>query len=169
MGNAGYDPLVMEPWYTNPVVILGGVALLASLGTAILKFGEWKGKIDSDRKMFSDFMEEIRKDIKEILTRLPPVEAAGTSPITLTEFGRSIAEEVGAREVAERLAPDVREQVRGMEPYQVQEHCLEFMTSKHAPAPELDSLINKVAYERGVKREQVLRVIAIELRDQLLE
>ena len=158
----------MEPWYTNPVVVLGGIALLASVGTAILKFGEWKGKVDSDRRTFSGFMEEIRKDIKEILTRLPPVEATGASPVRLTEFGKSISEDVGAQDVAKRLAPEVRKQVREMDPYQVQEHCLEFMTVKHAPAPELDSLINKVAYERGVKREQVLRVIALELRDLLI-
>ena len=113
-------------------------------------------------------MTEVRDKLDQILLRLPRPEVASSSPINLTDFGKSISQDMGAKEIATRLAPNLREQVREMDPYQTQEHCLEFMTMKHQLPPELDSLVNKVAFERGVKREQVLRVIAIELRDQIL-
>ena len=114
-------------------------------------------------------MNEVRQDIKEILKRLsPPPELASSSPLTLTDFGQELAEGVGAKEIAKSLAPRVRDDVSGMDPYSVQEHCLTFLTSEYQPPPDINSRINQVAYDRGVKREQVLRVIAIELRDLLI-
>ena len=154
-------------WLANRVFWAIGVLAVVVIG-GIVKFSRWTGKVDADRASFASFMTEIRDKLDQILLRLPRPEVASASPITLTDFGRSLALDVGAGEVARGLVPSLREPVRGMDPYQLQEYCLEFMADIHRPPPELDSLINKVAYDRGVKREQVLRVIAIELRDQLL-
>jgi hypothetical protein len=161
-------------WLANRVFWAIGILAVVVLG-GIVKFSRWTGKVDSDREAFKGFMEEVREDLRKIreridliFDRLPVPTEKTSSPLTLTDFGQSIAQDVGAQEVAKRLAQGIREKTRGMDPYEVQEHCLDFMTAQYKPEHELDSLINKVAYDRGVKREQVLRVIAIELRDQLL-
>ena len=158
----------MPDWIINnpPLAVIAIIAV----ASALITFGTWIGSVNTDRANFRDFMKEVRKDIKEILKRLPshPPELTSSSPLTLTDFGQELAEGVGAKEIAEGLVPRVREDVSGMDPYSVQEYCLTFLTSQYEPPPEINLRINQVAYDRGVKREQVLRVIAIELRDLLI-
>ena len=165
----------MEPWYTNPIVIFGGVALLVSLGTAILKFGEWKGKVDSDRNTFSGFMDEIRADIRKIHDRIDAIlgtlsnpVVSGTSPLSLTELGRSIAQSLEADQVVATMVPVVRTRVAGMSPYDVQELCGTYVKHEFEPSPELEAKIKDHAFENGIARFQVLDVLAIVLRDEIL-
>jgi len=56
-----------------------------------------------------------------------------------------------------------------MEPYQIQEFSNEYMKNTFEPTPEQFTKFGSCAYEHGVKYNQVLEVIAIELRDRLLE
>ena len=58
----------MDEWLNSPVVI---VAVLSAIGV-LIGIGRWVSKVDSDRSKFGKSMEEIRKDIKEILSRIPP-------------------------------------------------------------------------------------------------
>ena len=74
-------------------------------------FGEWKGKVDSERKSFKEFMQEVRDDIKTILSRLPPSEATRTSPLRLTEFGKALSAGISGAEWAGRIADSVASQV----------------------------------------------------------
>ena len=55
----------------------------------------------------------------------------------------------------------------GMSPCEVQELCFEYTTEEYQPAANLEDRIRMCAYENGVKRHQVLRVLAIELRDRM--
>ena len=66
-----------------PSVIAG----LAAIGGGLFKAGGWFSNVNSDRKSFKEFMDEIRGDIKEILLRLPPLTVASSSPLRLTDFG----------------------------------------------------------------------------------
>ena len=69
-------------------VSLGGVVAVIGLVFAV---GIWKGKVDSDRTNFKDFMKEVRDDIKTILSRLQTPEATRSSPLRLTDFGKDLS------------------------------------------------------------------------------
>ena len=77
------------------------VGLLITAAGLIFKSGKWKGEVDSDRRAFKEFMNNIEKKIEDILERLPPRKVVTqASPLQLTDFGKEIAEEIEAEKVA---------------------------------------------------------------------
>ena len=177
----GREHRVVDDWYSNPVVWIGSLSLAAVVVGAIFSIGQWKGRldadrstlrkdIDSDRVTIRDFMAEIRADIKKIFERLPPplTTVAGVSPLRLTELGRKISARLTASAIADGLAPHLRERVAGLQPYEIQELCFAYIRDEYEPPDDLRTLILQCAFDNGIDREQVLNVIAIELRDQLL-
>lgn len=170
----------MGDWYTNPLVWIGVLSASAVVIGAIFSIGQWKGRldadrsalrkdIDSDRVTIRDFMAEIRADIKRIFERLPPASTvAGASPLRLTELGREISARLDAGAIADGLAPRLRERVADLAPYDVQEACFAYIRGEYEAPDDVKALILQCAFDNGIGREQVLDVIAIELRDRLL-
>lgn len=163
----------MGEWYTNPLVWIGFFSMLAVVFGAAFGFGQWKGKVDSDRDTFKRtldaFMTEIRADIKRIFERLPaPKPIASGSPLRLTELGRSISDELGVSAWAVQTAPDLFHRAQGMTAYKVQEMCFEYARNEWKPSDEWDARIDACAYSRGMERKNVLDVFAVELRNRLL-
>ena len=159
------------PWI-NPLTIL--IATIAVI-TIIAKLAMWAEKVnqartdfDDHKKTLGEFMSEIRDDIKNILTRLPPVAVVGGSPLRLTDLGRSISDTLKAAEWAARIACDVKDRIDGKQPYEIQEICFEYVTNEFQPTVEQEAQMKACAYENGVETKQVFDVIAVELRDRLL-
>lgn len=75
----------MNEWLANPVAWVASLSVVAGVAFAL---GTWKGKVDSDRASFKEFMREVRDDIKEILGRLPSPTVTDASPLPLTACGR---------------------------------------------------------------------------------
>ena len=138
-----------------------------------LRRNEWSTcvgiRTTEDRKRFREVLDEIREDIKKIFRRLPPVEAAGSSPLRLTDLGHAISKDVGGVAWAIRTAPDLEDQVDGMEAFEIQRFCFDHAADSDTFDDAMKRAIQKSVYERGVREEQVVRVLAIELRDKLLE
>ena len=114
------------PWI-NPLTIL--IATIAVI-TIIVKLAMWAEKVnqartdfDDHKKTLGEFMSEIRDDIKNILTRLPPVAVVGGSPLRLTDLGRSISDTLKAAEWAARIAGDVKDRIDGKQPYETRPLC----------------------------------------------
>ena len=170
-------------------VVIGGLAIVIAIGTIIFKFAMWMQKINSDRDTlradsdtlradsdtFKDFMKEIREDIKKIhekinkiLGHIDKTTVSSGSPLHLTELGEKISGEIQARQWAEKTATEFTEKVRDKQPYEIQEICFEHVREKFKPDSDLDSKIGTAAYENGIKRDEVLNVLAIELRDVLM-
>ena len=103
-----------------------------------------------------------------ILERLPPKTVTGSSPLSLTELGKTISEHIDAQRIAKELAGVLSEDLQDKSYYDIQEHCTDFITNEFKPSPAQDK-IRESAYEHGVKIEQVKDVIAIELRDAVIE
>ena len=61
----------MSEWFTNPLFWIVFLSLLSVAAGAIFAFGQWKGKVDSERSLLKELIAEVRSDIKEILRRLP--------------------------------------------------------------------------------------------------
>ena len=138
-----------------------------------------QGNIDRNLQAFRDFAREIRddvrdiqKDIKGILLHLRPETTASGSPIRLTDLGRSISETLGAPAWAASHAETLVERVIEAPPYDIQELAFQHVEMEFpddgAEDKAMEALIKQCAYENGLKRKQVLDVLAIELRDCLL-
>ena len=156
------EKATISQWLANPLVWIGVVALVFGIG-------KWVGNVNSDRKSFKEFMNEVRDDIKKTLDRLPPpLPVTAGSPLALTDLGRKISERLSAGTLADSLVPILRERTSGKDPYEIQELCFAYVRGEYEPPQELEVLIRMCACENALKREQVLDVLAVELRDRPL-
>ena len=112
--------------------------------------------------------DRIHARIDDIFGRLPRTEVAGTSPLALTDLGRRISDCLNAKALASTIADSLRERARGRKPFEIQEMCFKYVKEEYDPPVEVVDAIGECAYEQGVKRDQVLNVLAVELRDRLL-
>ena len=141
---------------------------------ALVGVGIWVGKVNERTSAVSNVMIEIRNELRTIVQKVEQVllrvdcGVARGSPLQLTEVGKSMSETLGSTAWAEAKALDLFEQVRGMGPYDVQEFSKKFVTDEFKPDAEMESAIKACAYEHGLQRNDVLQVLAVELRDQLL-
>lgn len=166
----------------NPWIIF--VAVLTAAGI-LVKGGMWIGSVNTDRRNFgksieddrkdfrtsiSNLADEIRADIKKILSRLPPVPIAAGSPLRLTDFGKQIADQIKAEEWSEQLCAsgELKKEVEGRSPYEIQEFSLELAQSKLEYTDTELALLQRCAFDNGIEVEAVKRVLGIVLRDRLL-
>ena len=152
----------MMPWIVVLVPLLIGI-------------GVWVGHVNSDRERFKDFMKEvredisgIRKDISGIFLKLKSDTITPSSPIKLTQLGQSISAELESRTWARETAPTLVDDVTGKHPYEIQNFCFEYVRKDFLLPEEMDEKVKNCAYKNGITREEVLQVLAIELRDDLL-
>ena len=156
----------MNLYYIIPAIIL----ILIALGTIIFKIGKWTGSVDNNIKIFKDFIKEVRDDIKEILNRIPAKSVASGSPIQLTDLGKRISEKIDAKNLAGEFSQELFNEVKDKSPYEIQEFCINYVKSKKSIWTSNQLLeFGNCAYENGIPLDQVFDVIAVELRDNLLE
>lgn len=153
-------------WY-HWIGALGAVAIISvAVGTALFKFARWTGSVDKDRENFKSFMKEVRDDIKDILSRLPPPPVTSDSPLRLTKFGIEIAEYIEAQPWAERLAPSLILEVDGKEPFEIDRFCIDYVENL---GPEWNRKIAEASYEFGIKESGIKSVLRVVLRDEILK
>ena len=151
-------------WGNNPNT---WVALLIAIG-AVLAAGRWIGGVSQFNKSVKKTLETIQEDIKKIFHQLAG-ETSATSPMTLTELGKKLAKEVNADELAADIVSKLKSKIQGLNPYRVQQLCLEYVENEYDPPADVVDAIERVAYENGRQVEGVRRVIAVVVRDKLLE
>lgn len=130
---------------------------------------EWRGKMDAHKSDVTIFIKEIREDIKRIFQRLPPAPVSSESPLALTEFGEQISKDLRAQNWAKKHAQNLLNKVTGSPEYEVYEYCVEYVKDEFKPTEEESAVLRKVAYNHGITVEQVLEVLIVELRDELLK
>ena len=132
-----------------------------------------KDNADRDRKDFNEFAKEIRDKIDKILIRTPPMPAyTADSPLRLTSLGKTISDELDAPTWATRVAalPSVGIGLEQQTAYDIQEYCFTYVDKHLGPSDkELEKAIKRSAYRHGLKERQVRGVLAIVLRDKLLD
>ena len=119
-------------------------------------------------KEVKDDIKEVRKNIEKIFQQLPSRVVYSGSPLQLTDFGKRISECLTSGLIADNLISAVRGRQKDKSSYDIQELCFDYVKNEWKAPDEIESLIRECAYENGTDREQVLEVIAIELRDRLL-
>ena len=167
----------MPEWV--PPTVLG--AFVLAFVSALYWYAYWRGEVDTDRKNLRDgaiadrktmneFMQEIRSDIKEIFRRLPdPQTAAAGSPLTLTDLGHEISEEMGAEKWAGMKAQQLLARNRDilkMQDFEIDEYCGEYVDDRLEPDWRIK--VAQTAYNRGLKRDAISVILKIELRDAII-
>lgn len=158
----------MPDWITDPRTI---IAVVAATVSAIGGIGYWVGQVNSDRKSFKEFMVEVREKLDKIFWNLPgPLTGLG-SPVKLTELGEKAAKRIDAYAWAGRVAPEHADRVKGKKEYQVYKVCQEYVEEvfRTGQPPELVEKSIETAYEHGTHVSQVMNLLAVVLRDELLK
>ncbi len=169
----------MTEWHMIAAVVAATVAVFGIVLTVITvayKFGEWKGEVNADRKLFKDFMSEVKGYINEnrektdrILKRLTPSLAVEeNSPVQLTELGKKISEVLSIGSWTVDHAAHLAKLVSGKQEFEIFELCKEYVSGQFQEDSDFKIKIRKGAYEIGTDVEQVKRVYEVELRDTLL-
>lgn len=177
--------------------IAGVVLAVVVVGTILYQILKWKAKTDGDisrqgdcadldrtaannrinqveerakedRTTFNVIATEIREDIKKILLYVnpnPPIES--NSPYRLTEFGEKIANVVKDHIWAEQLVPELKEEIEGKEPFEIDDFAHVYVNERITDKWRRQIAI--CAYEMGTEKSNVEAVLAIVLRDKLLK
>ena len=127
-----------------------------------------RGDIAENREFSRKTSHDV-EGIKAVLGQLPSTAISDNSPLHLTDMGESISATLQAREWAERTAATLGERVKGKRPYEIQDLSFEYVKNEFKPTEKQEVEIRTCAYEKGVKRDIVLDVLAVELRDVLLK
>ena len=131
---------------------------------------EIRSEIELLSKEFREDIKEIRTDIKTLLLyQLPHESVKATSPLQLTEKGKTISEGFSAAELAKRIAETLKGEVEGKADYDLQAFCFDYARSRFKPDDVLEARIKQVAYDNGVDILEVQSVLAIELRNVLMK
>ena len=165
----------MPEWAeTTPWWVVAGLAV--TFIAAIIKFARWTGRVDSRLNALDKAIAGLRKEIAEIredIRKLLHGQSAKTissdSPLKLTELGQRISTSLDTPSIADGLARELRARAEGKQPYDIQELSFDFVRDEYRPSDEVDARIKQCAYENGLDRDAVLDVLAVQLRDRLLE
>ena len=90
------------------------------------------------------------------------------SPLHLTDKGTRISEKLDAKAWADRISESLKDRVQDKQPYDVQDICFDDVRNELTLDEEQDVPIKTCAFEHGIAAGQVLDVLAVELRDKLL-
>lgn len=136
---------------------------------------EWKGKVDADREAFAKFVDYIKEELRginnkfnKLFSRLPPPSTTEShSPLTLSAFGREVADQLSAHRWAAVFAAEIWEDVEGLEDYEVHDFCFDIVQGQSVQE-QWSQKIRQIAYLRGTTTTNVSDVLAIVLRDHIL-
>lgn len=171
----------LNTWLT-PAAILVAI----TLGTILFKFASWHGRVNSDRHTFKEFMKEVKKDLEEIKVNISELsgkvsELSGKvsvlvsqdtidtsdSPTRLNKKGKSISEEIQGKQWAKVVAKQYVDAQREKQPYDIQKFAFD-QAYKFEFSKDMVEKMKQSAWENGVPIEIIIRVLAYELRDELL-
>ena len=108
----------------------------------------------------------MRDDIKQIFLRLPPVPVVASSPLQLTDYGEKMADFMRAKPWVSDLAPSLRTEVAGKRAFEVDEFSRNYVQTRLED--DLKERVAACVYEFGVDRDNVLKVLQVVLREELL-
>ena len=139
--------------------------------------GIWAGRVMTKQAAFSEFMKEMKGEIKEIstnvariLTRLDRIDrdVISESPLRLTNLGEQVADTLEADDWAEKIAEDVYDEVQGKRKYEIQIFSFEYAKDEDNFSDGELELIQEIAYDHGMTESRVRRVLGIKIKDKLI-
>ena len=170
MNLTGYGVNNMES--INPIWL---AIVIITIAGVLVRIGIWIGSVNTDRKNFSGFMTDIRGDIKDIREKISGIllsikspSITSDSPLRLSELGKRVSVNINAEDWAKVKAREIVEKTRDLDVFQIQE--LSFETALNfEPEEELSKKMRDSAFKEGINLNDVRKVFAVVLRDELLE
>ena len=154
----------------NPVLTSVIVTVLIALGTGIWKAARWVQKTEDATSGTAAVLQKLLDEIKElraIILARHPLTAATMSPLQLNALGQRVVDILGADEWAKQTALRVRNEVEGLQPFQVDEFSDNYVQTR-LEAPWVKERVPACAYQLGIDRPSVLLALRVVLRDELL-
>ena len=152
----------MGDWLSTPLIVTASLAVII----AVVKVIRWTATVDLKLDQFTRFAKEVRDDIKQIFLRLPPVPVVASSPLQLTDYGEKMADFMRAKPWVSDLAPSLRTEVAGKRAFEVDEFSRDYVQTRLED--DLKERVAACVYEFGVDRDNVLKVLQVVLREELL-
>ena len=125
------------------------------------------GAIRAGNREIRAILKGMSADITKILLRLPSRFVGNESPLRLTDLGKEVAQELNLTAWAASVAVTLESEAEGKEPYEIQDLCYAYVTDRLSE--ETERSVKRCAYRRGVKWKRLLDVLAVVLRDELLD
>ena len=139
------------------------------IGLKLFQIGEWKGTVDAEISSLNKLVQKLEKQIGNIYDYLLSTKTTERgSPIRLTEFGREIAEDLNIYEWAEKNAYPLWDTVEDMEDYEIHDFCFDFIDELSSDNTTWENFVRRIAYDRGIKKQDIYDVYAVVLRDEIL-
>lgn len=138
-------------------------------------------KIENVSEKINSNIDEIRRDIaylkgvNDIFKSNIDPYAQSHSPISLTELGKEVAEEIGVSEMIERnwnaIVHDIDNNAEGKSAYDIQEYCIEtsVIELEKFLLPEDMAKLKDYAYNKGKQIVAFSQIFAIMIRDKYME
>lgn len=156
----------LQELWTNPLVWIFCVTIVTGIGSAIW----WASSTHNTLSSVKGDVRDIRHDIKrifDVLLRRGLTDSS--SPITLNELGKSVSDQVKAKDWAKATAQELSAKTKSMsKEFEIHQFCENYVRREFKPDDKLKALIQEVAYNNGVSTTSVLDVFSIELRDFII-
>ena len=169
--------LLIEQLNSSVVILLLAMAAILVL---TYKVGKWSEKFDTHKERIGN-LEDMKDNVTKMGVKVdliyqntnpnPLIQAS--SPITLTEAGKQIVEQISAQRIfdhnAARLVSMVEKETPG-NAYDIQQASFSVAKNELIKMLLEDDLVNvkRVAFDRGLQLEDVMSVFGIFLRNRIL-
>lgn len=159
---------------TSVFAVIGGIVALLYF---VFKPGIWVrgvNDIKEDVVILKEDVKGLKEDVKglkvkvdKILKYLLKDEATilSDSPLRLSEREEKISVRLDARSMVREHAKALLSQAKGKSKFDIQQLSMDFIDENYKQDP--NQAIKACAYDHGIDIDQVLAVLAIELRDEL--
>ena len=148
------------------------------------KISTWKANIENrlsntekSLDVLSKNLDALSKKVDDlysiIISKFGRSVEQADSPVTVTDYGKDLSGRINAEAVVDVYADNLYEETKGMNAYQVQEHCFIFCKEKllndleKKDKAKFDNL-SAVAFDEGIEIEKLMRIVGILLRDRVL-
>lgn len=171
----------MNEWLTANFPAIA--AILSSIAI-VLGAGTWVGSITAKTGSFKRTLDEIGTKLDKVVNKLDKVvnkldilvdrtrarTTESGSPLKLSEIGRRVSETINAKGIAGEHTSNLVDELRGKKRYEIQDFAFDYVYSDEFDLPiETQELLRQCAYDEALPLNDVKVVIALELRDQLIE
>ena len=147
----------------------------AGIGAALVSIGIWVGSVITNLKGIKDAVREIkdavdkiRDNTNSVLHELTSKTLSPGSPLEPNKLGHKVSKSIDAPSIVKDLAPGLRERADSKPPYDIQELCFDFIRDEYKPVEDIEKEIKQCAYDNGISRADVMDVLAVQLRDEVL-
>ncbi len=177
------EEVVVEFTMTH-MVLVTGFGFSVTIGTILYKTGEWKGTVKGTLKDLAQKTEALTQRVDKLTQRVDKIHevffqrgVAATlenkSLLQLNQLGQDIAKTLDLDALADAHTLLIKDQAEALGPYEIQQLCFRYaqedlLNELRETSPDQYEAISRTAYQHGISREDILKIVGVLLRDKVL-